>query len=222
MHQSLSAIRWAIGLALVALTACGGVAVKPELALPRALVQPLPAKAGLVLSAELRNFKHEETRAGAEWSVDLGPGQVKLMESMFGATFREVSSFGSLDEARAATGLQAIFLPTIEQYSFATANDTSGGYFATTIGYRIAVHTSDGQEADSLTLAGYGSARAKGGSGPSLIRSTNAAMRDAASKFIVQFPKQAVAARLKEGQAVLLTDRATPAIDAIALVPIDP
>ena len=66
-------MRITAALALLCLAGCGGVKVAPDANLPKALVQPLAARVGLVLDDELRSFHHEETRASANWSVDLGP-----------------------------------------------------------------------------------------------------------------------------------------------------
>ncbi len=223
MRQSLNLFRVLLPAALLSgLAACGAVQVKPEPALPRALLQPLPARVALVLDSSLRGYRHEETRYGSDWAVDLGAGHVKMMESMFGASFSDVARFDSLDQAQAALGLQAIFVPGIEQYSFATARDTSGGYWATTIRYRIAVLTPDGTPVDALTLTGYGSARDDGGKGAALSNSSVAAMRDAAAKFLVQLPRQGLAAQLKAGEIVKVTDSIALAVDAIEVVPIEP
>lgn len=208
---------------LAALAGCGAVQVKPEPTLPRALIEPMPARVGLVLDSQLRGYRHEETRYGSDWSVDLGPGHVKMMESVFGASFGAgVTRFDDLDAARAATGLQAVFVPGIEQYSFATARDTSGGYWAVTIRYRIGVLTPEGEPADALSLTGYGSARDDGGNGASLTRATSAAMRDAAAKFLVQLPRQGLATQLRAGEIVKVSDSVALAVDAIEVVPIEP
>jgi hypothetical protein len=206
----------------VALAGCGGVQIKPDQPLPKALVVPLSARTGLVVDDELRNFKHDETRYGSNWKVDLGPGHVRLFEAVFGAAFSNSQTFKSLDEAHAASGLQALFMPHIEQYSFATARDTSGGYWAVTIRYRIGVLTPAGAEADSLTLTGYGSAVDKGGSDKSLSRATLSAMRDAAAKLLVQLPRQPVVVQMRDGQMVRANDAVGVVVEQIEAVPIEP
>lgn len=221
MRESLKRLLCALPLALL-LGACGGVIIKPDAPLPRPLLQPLPVRAGLVLGPELRGYKHEETRYGSDWLVELGPGHVTMMESVFAASFGDLQRFASVGEAAAATGLQAIFEPRIELYSFATARDTTGGHWAVTIRYRIGVMSPDGQPADTLMLTGYGSSRAGGGNGPSLSRATLSAMRDAAAKFLVQLPRHPLALQLKEGGVVKVASGAAVAVDEIEAVPIDP
>jgi len=220
MRKPLKPFRACMPLLLVLAAGCGAVQVRPEANLPTALVRPIPARVALVLDPELRGYKHVESRQGNDWTVDLGPGHAKMMESIFKASLGDVQVFGSVEEAAAAAGLQAIFKPGIEQYSFATARDTTGGYWAVTIRYRIGVLSPDGQQVDSLALTGYGSARDKGGSGKSLTNASHAAMRDAAAKFLVQLPRQSVAAQLRGGQVVQAG--AAAVVDEIEAVPIEP
>ena len=173
------------------LSACGGVAIKPDPALPQPLLQPLPASVGLVLPNELRNYLHKETRWGVEWRITLGPGHVRLLRDVFRDSFQHVEEFPDLTAARAASGLKAVFEPFIDQYSFVTDRDTGGRYYAVTIRYRINLYTPQGEKFDAFTLTGYGSALAKGiSTGGPLERATLAARRDAAAKFVVQFPQQ--------------------------------
>jgi len=184
-------------VALAAVTACGGITIKPDPVLPQPLLQPLPSSVGLVLPNELRNYVHKETRWGIDWQISLGPGHVHLLRDVFKDSFRQVQEFKDLAAARAGTGLKAVFEPLIDQYSFVTDRDTGGRYDAVTIRYRINVYTPQGEKVDTLTLTGYGSALAKGiSSGKPLELATLAAMRDAAAKFLVQFPEQAAGQQL--------------------------
>ena len=158
-----------------------------------------------------RNFKHFETRWGSEWHIDLGAGHTRLVRDVFKAAFREVQEFPDLESARAASGLKALFEPRIEQYSFATARETGGRYYAVTVRYRINMYTPAAELADTFTLTGYGNALAKGmSSGKPLELASIGAMRDAAAKFLVQFPGQPAGQRLARNEAV---DRRTESAD---------
>ena len=222
MHSALKSLRPALLPLLVLAAACSGVQIKPDPSLPQPLVRPMTARAGLVLDADRRNFRHDETRYGGEWSIDLGPGHVEMMDTLFHATFSDVPVFTSLEEAQAATGLQVIFRPRIEQFSFATARDTTGGYWAVTIRYSIGVFSPDAQAVDSLAMTGYGSARSRGGNDDSLNNATLAAMRDASAKFLVQMPRQKVATLLRNGETVQVGSGAASAAEVIEPVPILP
>jgi hypothetical protein len=188
---------------VAALTACGGVEIRPQTKLPQPLIQTMPAHVGLVIPREMREFVHNETRWGVEWNVALGGGHKDLMLEVLKHTFTEVKEFNDVEAARSASGLKAIFEPSIEQYSFVTARETGGRYYAVTIRYRIDLYTPTGEKADSLTLTGYGNSLAKGiSSGKPLEKASVAAMRDAAAKFLVQFPEQSVGVRLAKNETV--------------------
>jgi hypothetical protein len=205
------------------LTGCGGVQIKPDATLPRPLVVTLPTRVGLVIPGDVRNFTHKETRWGVDWTIQLGDGHVHLMRDVFKDTFDQVQEFKDVEEAKAAPGLKAIFEPRIEQYSFVTARETGGRYYAVTIRYRINVYTPSGAKADTLTLTGYGNALAKGmSSGKPLQLASLAAMRDAAAKFLVQFPDQPIGERLAKNEEVLVEDAAVTAdAGGIETVPIE-
>ena len=186
------------------LAGCGGVTIAPKPTLPKALVTKLEAKVGVVIPGDQRSFEHSETRGGVPWKITLGPGHQQYARSIYAAGFREVIEFPDLDAARAAPGLAAIFEPRIEQYSFATARETGGEYVAVTIRYRINLYAPDGGLVDSFTLTGYGSAEAKGmDGGAPLTGATQSAMRDAAAKFLTQFPAQAVAKQMARGETLV-------------------
>lgn len=190
----------AIVITSAVLVGCGGIQIAPKPSLPRALIERIPAKVGLVMSAEQRNYVHSETRSGVPWSVALGEGQRQLAREILAATFGEVAEFTDIDSARNAT-VQALFEPITEQYSFATAQETGGEYVAVTIRYRINVLAPNGERYDSLTLTGYGTAMADGlSSDEPMEEATRVAMRDAAARFLTQFPETQVAKALAGGK----------------------
>lgn len=212
----------AIGLAV--LTACGGVQIRPEPELPKALIEPIPAKVGVVIPEDMKKFNHKETRWGVDWQIELGEGHDRLVQDLFKSAFTGIERGDSLDKVKQTPGLKAIFEPRIEQYSFATARETGGRYYAVTIRYRVDLFTPAGEKADSYTLTGYGNALAKGvSSGRPLERASVAAMRDAAAKFLVQFPDQPAGKRLALNQSVEIekVQSAAAGVNEIEAVPID-
>ena len=211
-----------VGLAV--LSACGGVIIKPEPKLPNALIEPIPAKVGIVMADEMKKFSHKETRWGVDWQVNLGEGHEQLVRDLFKSAFKDVEEGESLEKVRLTPGLKAIFEPRIEQYSFATARETGGRYYAVTIRYRVDLYTPAGEKADSYTLTGYGNALAKGvSSGKPLEHASVAAMRDAAAKFLVQFPEQPAGKRLVLNEPVEAerTQVAKEGVNEIEAMPID-
>ena len=210
-------------LAAAVLAACSNVSIKPEAHLPKPLITPIPAAVGLVIPVETREYVDQETRFGIDWKVDLGPGEVRLMRDTFTDLFERVEEFKTLEAAGGGRNLKALFETRVDQYSFVTSRETGGRYYAVTIKYRINLYTAKGEKVDSYTLTGYGNSLAMGMSGgKSLTQATVAAMRDAAAKFLVQFPEQAAGRQLARNEAVM-ADKPTMSAEAalIEAVPID-
>jgi hypothetical protein len=197
--------------ALALVTGCSTVIVRPEGDLPKALVVPTPAKVAVVVTPETANYTHKESRASVDYEAQLGPAHKHLVEEIFRAEFQDAKVFESVDAARLEPGILAIFEPRIEQFSFANAKETGGVYCAVTIRYQIGIYAPNGQQIDTLTLTGYGSGPAAqiGNGEDELAIAGYAAMRDAAAKFLTQFPTLDVAKPLLLSQA--LVPKATPA-----------
>jgi hypothetical protein len=219
----MKAARLAPLLLVGALVACGDVSIKPEAHLPKPLIIPIPVAVGLIIPSDTRKYVDKETRFGVDWKVDLGPGEVRLMRDTFGALFQHVEEFKNLESARAVKDLKALFETRVDQYSFVTARETGGRYYAVTIRYRINLYTPAGEKVDSYTLTGYGNSLAMGMSGGKpLTQATVGAMRDAAAKFLVQFPEQPAGQQLARSEVVVPEKPASSAEAAqIEAVPID-
>lgn len=214
---------------LLVLGGCGSVEIAPEPIIPKPIVRQLPVKAAVLVTGDQRTFRHTETRSGVDWQVRLGAGHQHLAREVFGALFADVRYIDDAEVARTATDLAVIFEPRMEQYSFATANETGGDYYAVTIRYRINVYAPGLKLVDSYTLTGYGNSRDQTmSSSKPLEGATRAAMRDAAAKFLVQFPQQSMGQQLARGEplvapAVALADgdvNKSDAARAIEAVPV--
>lgn len=193
-----------LALGALLLGGCAAVKIQPDGELPKPLIVPAPAKVAVVVTNEMANYVHKESRANVDYEAHLGPSHRRFVEELFRAEFREAKVFDSLDAARLEPDLHAIFEPRIEQYSFANAKETGGVYCAVTIRYLIQVYAPDGELVDTLTLTGYGSGppASIGNGQDELAIATYAAMRDAAAKFLVQFPDLEVAKPLFASQAL--------------------
>jgi hypothetical protein len=218
MKDHAMAARWlaAAGL-LAAVAGCGGVQVAAESEVPTPLIDPLPLTVGIYYSDAFSKYAHAEERWGVDWKAELGPYHVRMGERLFAAAFREVIPVADLTNLPPNPPYVAIIEPRIEQYSFITPKDTGADYYAVTIKYRLEILAPNGSAADSLTFTGYGSYKSGGlsSTGP-MVLATKAAMRDAAAKFLVQFPEQEVTRKLLAGTPLQGVPVAAVAADAPA------
>jgi hypothetical protein len=188
------------------LAGCGGTAIQPLAPnMPKPLIVEFPADVGLFYTEDFRKFEHEEERWGAKWEVKLGPSHVEMMKGLMSMAFHSVSEVAADPRTTPPpANLSVVFKPYIDQYSFITPRDSGGSFFAVTIKYRFEVFAPDGRLADTLTLTGYGGALATGfSSSKPMDAATQAAMRDAAAKFLVQFPEQRLAKKMRAGEPLV-------------------
>jgi hypothetical protein len=184
---------------MAALSACGDVNVAANAEFPRPLIEPLPLRLGVYYSDEFAKYQHAEERWGVEWKVELGQFHVTMADRLFASAFRDTVKLKAPADGQ-GSDVRAVVEPRIEQYSFITPRDTGAKYYAVTIKYRLNIFAPDGRLADSLTFTGYGSAVSSGmTSTKPMLLATRKAMRDAAAKFLVQFPEQDVVKKLVAG-----------------------
>ncbi len=214
--KRVMATGWGIAVPLVLLAACGDVQVAAESEVPTPLIDPLPLTVGIYYSEDFSKYAHAEERWGVDWKAELGPYHVRMADRLFAASFREIIPIKDLTALPANPPYVAIIQPRIEQYSFITPKDTGASYYAVTIKYRLDVLAPNGAAADSLTFTGYGSFKSGGMTSTApMVLATKAAMRDAAAKFLVQFPEQEVAHKLLAGTP-LIAAAPPPAADGAA------
>ncbi len=191
-------------IAGLGLAGCGAIQVKPALAIPRALIKPIDMEVGVFYSPEYRAFEHRETRWGSDWKIALGAEHVRMTDNLLSQAFAKTTRLEKFPTEGAVAPVKAIIEPRIEQYSFITPRDTGSEFYAVTIKYRLNLDSPSGALIDSFQFTGYGTAASGGMSSEKpLLAATVTAMRDAAAKFLVQFPEQASVKRLALGETVL-------------------
>ena len=209
MPESLTLPRaialFVLALAALALTGgCGPTLVKADYQMPRPLVHACQGARG----AHPRPGAARLPPPGNPRRNRLGRGTRPRQPRRCGRTCsrprspKRASSAASRRRSPAAGDLQALAQPRIEQYSFATARETVGGHWASTLRLRLGVFSPTGQPVDSLTMNGYGNSYGNGGAKKSLGFATRSALRDASAKFLVQMPRQPIAARLAAGGVI--------------------
>ena len=202
--------------------ACGPVKVLPQPSFPTPLVEKMPLRAGVFFSEEFRVYHHQEKRDETEWDVELGASQVPRIQRLLTAMFTDLVEVRDLSKLPLEPSPDLILEPRFEEYSFVTPRDSAGEYYAVTIKYRVNVMNGLGQLLDSFVLTGYGNTKAGGMSNEvPLALATQAAVRDAGAKFVVEFPQQAVVQKLLRGETVepLVLPVAAPAGEIAEVAP---
>jgi len=191
----------------VSLAGCGATQVQPDIKLPKALIEPIDMNVGVYYGPEYRKFEHRETRWGSDWQVALGAEHVRLTDDLFAQAFTHTTTLSKFPSESEPAPAKAVIEPRIEQYSFVTPRDTNSNFYAVTIKYRVNLSTPAGALVDSYQFTGYGTADSGGMSSEKPMKAaTTMAMRDAAAKFLVQFPEQASVKRLVHGETLLAAD----------------
>lgn len=189
------------------LAACGATQVRPALSVPKALITPVDMNVGVYYSPEYRKFEHSETRWGSDWKVALGEEHVRLTDNLFGQAFTKTTPLQRFPSESDPAQVKAVIEPRIEQYSFITPRDTGSDFYAVTIKYRLNLSSPTGAPVDSFQFTGYGTADSAGMSSEKPMQAATAtAMRDAAAKFLVQFPEQPSVRRLVRGETLAAAD----------------
>src|ERR1700749_4170044 len=93
--------RFALPLAALVLAAgCQKVIVRPEGDLPKPLIVQTPAKVAVVVTPEMANFMHKESRASVDYEAQLGRAQKHIVEEIFKSEFIDAKLFDSVHAAR--------------------------------------------------------------------------------------------------------------------------
>ncbi len=199
------------GLLVAALAMAGCTFAVPIEAtrLPAPLVEPLPLTVGVYYDAEFRAYEHRQKIRGevAEhtWTFSLGPPSVAYFDQVFASIFERavpVQNRPSLPARRPEVA--AIIEPSIETFHVRSpphpgisAFPVPFGTYSATIGYRITLYSVQGDVIASWTVGGSGAIQhtfvSEGLAG--IVKGIyseviNAAMREAAGKFILAFRDQ--------------------------------
>ncbi len=181
--------RLALVAAALTLAACGGnIAIVHEFPVP--LIEPLPLHVGIYYEDDIRYFQFlDKTSDGAEWSVDFGDANIRMLNNVLGAMFAQVEEVGDPTAGPATVaGLDGIIAPKIEEYAFLTPTEQGSKFYAVSIRYRLDVYTPDGTLASSWLVNAYGKSRSQMLQGEeSLAEATRFAMRDAAAALAEEY-----------------------------------
>ena len=177
MSYSIQTIARALCASVCALVLanCGVSKVVIEGSYPSPNVAKLPLTLAVVYDEPLRSFSYiEYSETGAEeFNIASGESHVALFDAVLPAMFQSVVQVASLEDAE-ALGVDAIFVPAIDEFQLALPYKTKLDVYEVWIRYNLRFLTGDGAPIADWVLTSYGKTPTES------LRTADAAINDAA------------------------------------------
>jgi hypothetical protein len=177
-------------LMLLTISACGVKIVTIEGSFPAPNVQKLPIKMAVFYNSALNEHSYiEYTETGREeFNIQTGSSHIDLFNAILPSMFEQVFFVNSEAEAR-SLGVDALFVPAIEDFQLALPAKTKLDVFEVWIKYNMRLLTAEGDYIADWVLTSYGKTPiATFRSVESAINdATIVALRDLASSFTLSF-----------------------------------
>lgn len=176
--------------AAVLLASCGVSNVTIEGNFPTPNISKLPLSVAVYYDDALREFSYlEYSETGQEeFKIASGQSHVQLFDAILPAMFENVVVVGSMEEAE-ASGVDAVFMPLIEEFQLALPAKTKLDVYEVWVKYNMRLVTAGGDYIADWVLTSYGKTPTE------TFRSAEAgineaavvALRDLASSFSLTF-----------------------------------
>jgi len=181
-----------VGLLTLAgmLLGCGASTVVISGSYPTPAVTKLPLRLAVFYEDALRDFTYTEytERGQEEFNIQSGQSHIDLFNAILPGMFEEVIQVGSLDEAR-NLGVDAVFIPGIEEFQLALPYKTKLDVFEVWIKYNLRLVTADGEYIADWVETSYGKTTTESfrSNEASINEAAIVALRDLASSFTFKF-----------------------------------
>jgi len=177
MSYSIQTIARALCASVCALVlaSCGVSKVVIEGSYPSPNVAKLPLTLAVVYDEPRCSFSYiEYSETGAEeFNIASGESHVALFDAVLPAMFQSVVQVASLEDAE-ALGVDAIFVPAIDEFQLALPYKTKLDVYEVWIRYNLRFLTGDGAPIADWVLTSYGKTPTES------LRTADAAINDAA------------------------------------------
>ena len=192
MSYSIQSIAKALcaGVCALVLASCGVSKVVIEGSYPTPNVAKLPLTLAVVYDEPLRSFSYiEYSETGAEeFNIASGESHVALFDAVLPAMFQSVVQVASLEDAE-ALGVDAIFVPAIDEFQLALPYKTKLDVYEVWIRYNLRFLTGDGAPIADWVLTSYGKTPTESmrTADSAINDAAVVALRDLASSFSLSF-----------------------------------
>ncbi len=172
------------------LGACGASSVVIDGSFPTPNVARLPISLAAVYDSTLRDFTYTEysETGNEEYFIQSGRSHIQLFDAVLPAMFENVVFVSSVEEA-AGTGVDAIFVPNIEEFQLALPSKTRLDMYEVWIKYNMRLLTAEGDYLADWELKSYGKTPTVTlvGTESAINDAAVVALRDLASTFALSF-----------------------------------
>ena len=179
-----------IFIATLYLTACGVSNVVIEGSFPTPNIKKLPLTVAVYYDSTLTEFVYiEYSETGSEeYNIASGQSHVELFGAVLPAMFDEVIVVDSIEEAK-ALGVDAVFVPNIDEFQLALPAKTKLDVFEIWIKYNMRLITAEGDYIADWVLTSYGKTPSESlrSSEAAINAAAIVALRDLASSFSLSF-----------------------------------
>jgi|TARA_B110000977_G_scaffold5680_1_gene8027 hypothetical protein len=192
MSYSIQSIAKALcaSVCVLVLASCGVSKVVIEGSYPTPNVAKLPLTLAVVYDEPLRSFSYiEYSETGAEeFNIASGESHVALFDAVLPAMFQSVVQVASLEDAE-ALGVDAIFVPAIDEFQLALPYKTKLDVYEVWIRYNLRFLTGDGAPIADWVLTSYGKTPTESmrTADSAINDAAVVALRDLASSFSLSF-----------------------------------
>ena len=192
MSYSIQSIAKALyaSVCVLVLASCGVSKVVIEGSYPTPNVAKLPLTLAVVYDEPLRSFSYiEYSETGTEeFNIASGESHVALFDAVLPAMFQSVVQVASLEDAE-ALGVDAIFVPAIDEFQLALPYKTKLDVYEVWIRYNLRFLTGDGAPIADWVLTSYGKTPTESmrTADSAINDAAVVALRDLASSFSLSF-----------------------------------
>ena len=191
LDTGIGRIKGLILMALLAvLTSCGVNNVIVSGTFPTPNVNKIPLSIGVYYDDVLRNYNYiEYSETGTEeYDIQSGQSHMDLFNVILPAMFDQVVLINSLEEAE-ISGVDAVFMPAIEEFQLALPYKTRLDVYEVWIKYNMRLQATDGEYIADWVITSYGKTPTEtfGSREASINQAAFEALRDLGSSFSFTF-----------------------------------
>jgi hypothetical protein len=159
------------------LASCAASTINISGSYPSPLVRKIPITVGVYYPEELRNFSFieiDDYSGKDQYIINSGASQVELFNTVLPALFENVVLLDTLDEVQTSDGLDAVFVPVIEEFQLGLPEKTKLRVYEIWVKYNMRLSSGKGDYIADWVMTAYGKSPTE------TFQSVDAGVQDAA------------------------------------------